>query len=158
MQNQYVDKRNSRGDSQDAVYQAIVDAGEDPFTKENLEKYHGKPILFENFSWFLIENKWPYDNTKHHFVFILQRYAEHYTELTEIERADLPLVISWIQRNYIAPGGAIIMRTGDTLYSGASVKHYHGHFIVPDVDGPDYGPSNRVIAVIGGNKEKPEDQ
>lgn len=159
--NRFVDPRNSRGTHQDRIYQEIVDAGEDPFTYDNLKKYHNGPIIFENFSWFVIENQWPYKMTKHHFVIILREYEENFDELTEIQLIDLQKVMKWLKQEYGIKGGglgfgAIVARTGDTEFTGATVKHLHCHFIVPDVDHPDYGPDNRVNVVLGGNKTKPE--
>lgn len=156
MTNKYVDPRNSRGAHQDGIYQSIVDAGEDPFARENLKKYHNGPILYENFSWFVIQNQWSYKRTKHHFVIILQKYKEKFEDLSEIELIDLQGIIKRLKQQYGIKGGGLVMRTGDTLYTGATVTHLHCHYVVPDVDDPEYNPENRVNVVIGGNKTKPE--
>lgn len=152
----YVDERNTRGNHQNSIYKSIVDAGEDPFKKENLMKYHNGEILFENSSWFVIQNQWPYPRTKHHLVIILQRFIAEEEYLTLIELQDLQEIKVRAKRVLGFKGGTFIMRSGDTLFTGATVTHLHGHLIVADVDHPDYGPENRVKVVLGGNKTKPE--
>lgn len=156
MTNKFVDPRNSRGNHQDGVYKAIVDAGEDPFAKRNLLKYHKGPVLFENTSWFVIQNQWPYARTKHHLVIILHRFTTEMEDLTKNELLDLVQIVARAKQELGINGGTLLMRSGDTLLTGATVTHLHAHFIVADVDHPEYGPENRVKVVLGGNKTKPE--
>ena len=48
-------------------------------------------------------------------------------------------------------GGGFCIRFGDTLHSGATVKHLHAHLIEPDVKNKKYEP---VSFYIGGQKTK----
>lgn len=155
MEIKYVDLRNARSLNQNEVLREIILAGEDPFDRKNVLRHHKEKngVIYENLSWYIINNQWPYKNAKHHFVLILQKYKEDIVELDEVELVDLTRAISWLKQEYGLLGGGLVMRTGETVFSGATCRRLHGHFIVPDIKSPDYNTENRVSVVIGGNPE-----
>lgn len=150
--NDFVDLRNSRGGNQDEIMRLIIEQNEDPFSVENIKKYHQKPILFESAFWIVTESQWPYKNTKHHILLIVKRYVEKLTELHDKEKTDLFQCLEWVEKKYGIEGGAFAMRFGDTSLSGATVKHFHAHIIVPDLSSDNYD-EERVRFFIGGNKK-----
>lgn len=147
--NNYVDLRNSRGGSQDEIMKKIIEAGEDPFSMENINKYHKQPILFETNGWILTRSQWPYKNTSEHILIITKRYVEKPQDLTDQEFLEIRKCIVWAEENLGISGGGFAMRFGDSILSGSTVKHLHAHIIKPDLEDVDY---EKVKVFFGGNK------
>ncbi len=98
-------------------------------------KWHTKPILKDDGRWFITENSHPYPNTEHHLLIISKRHIEL---LPDLKIADLKSVLAlsnWATNKLGISGGGLTMRFGETLFTGATVKHLHAHLIVPKVDG-----------------------
>ena len=55
-----------------------------PFCPENMKKYHTPPILKTGTHWYVTPNMYPYDNTKHHFLFVTN---EHITNTKDLSPA-----------------------------------------------------------------------
>ncbi|MDA1080037.1 MAG: HIT domain-containing protein, partial [bacterium] len=127
----------------------IIAADHCPFCPENLHLYHKKPKVRETQYWTLTPNTWPYKHTKVHYLAILKRHAENLSELTKEEGGDLFTLLGSVQKELNIPGGAMTMRFGDTKHSAGTVRHLHAHFLVPDLDDPEYVP---VRFKIGGDK------
>lgn len=147
---EFVDIDNSREDDQRGVMQQIVDQKHCPFCMENLFEYHKKPVLFDGEFWILTANQWPYKNTKNHFLIIAKEHIESFIGISSKAAQEFFEILSWVEKEYKLPGGAIGMRFGDTIYSAGTVKHLHAQFIVPDVDKKDFKP---VRFKIGKEKE-----
>jgi len=150
--NNFVDLRNSRGGDQDEVMKKIIEANEDPFSPENIKKYHKQPVLLDSEGWIVTLSQYPYQNTKQHFLLISKRYVEQMSELQQEEILDLFKCFTWLKENHRVEGGALGMRFGDTILSGATVKRLHAHIIVPDTTSKSY-EKDRVKFFIGGNKK-----
>ena len=82
---------------------------------------------------------------------MLKTHKEMLSELTAAEGADLIKILALAEKYTQAPGGGFAMRFGDSDYSAGTVTHLHAHFIVPDIDAPDFKPTRFKI---GKNKEK----
>jgi diadenosine tetraphosphate (Ap4A) HIT family hydrolase len=149
--NKFVDLKNSRGGTQDEVMKLIIKRGEDPFSVENLKKYHKEPILFETDHWLITKSQWPYKNTEKHILLISKRYIEKPTQLSNEEKLDLFECLRLSEEKLGVVGGGFCMRFGDTSLSGATVKHLHAHIIVPDLNSTSYD-KERVQFFVGGNK------
>lgn len=134
----FVDLDNARFDDQRAMMEEIIAADHCPFCLENLQKYHQEPILKEGKYWLLTTNKWPYTNTKYHFLLIHKTHIEHLLELTPEAGAELIEIAQWTAKEYDIPGGGLAMRFGDTEYSAGTVAHLHVQLLQPDIDTPGY--------------------
>ncbi len=131
--------------------ETIVKDGVCPFCGTNLKKYHRNPILKTTHFWMLTENDHPYDGTKQHLVFILKKHAEHISELSPKEFADLSALVYWAVRKYRLRGGSLFIRFGDTDYTGSSVAHLHAQM----VSGYSRTEGGEKLAVKLGYKRKP---
>ncbi len=120
---------NARKDEQIQVMQKIINDGVCPFCRENIEKYHSKPILFETKSWIVTENAWPYENTQKHILLISQRHIKTVDELTDEEWLDVKEIQKNIKQNFNLKSASILGRLGDPTLSGATVSHLHLHII-----------------------------
>jgi len=115
------------------VLKTIEETAKCPFCKSNF-KYHKKPILKKEKSWFVTENTWPYKNTKHHFVIISEGHKEEFSELSLADFKIVFKLANWIIKKYKIKGGCFVLRFGDPIYTGATVCHLHFHLIVPKID------------------------
>jgi diadenosine tetraphosphate (Ap4A) HIT family hydrolase len=148
---QFIDQDNSRLDEQKKVMAEIADQAHCPFCRENLEKYHKRPILKEGRFWLITENQWPYEHVKHHWLAIYKSHAETLTELDPAAGSELIQLCAEMVQEFQVAGGALCMRFGDTDHSAGTVLHLHAQLIEPDIDAPDYQP---VRFKIGKSPEK----
>lgn len=104
--------------------------GECLFCAASIKKFHKRPILKQNRSWIVTKNKFPYAGTRLHLLLIHKRHIRSVTEVKADEWGDLGGVLSWICAAYKVKGGSFFFRFGDTQYTGATIAHLHGHFIL----------------------------
>ena len=136
----FVDLDNARVDEQRQVMEQIIAEGKCPFCLENLQRHHPQPIIKQGKYWFLTDNRWPYENTKHHVLAISTKHVERLAELDPEAGAELFQLLGELAEKYQVPGGGIAIRFGDTDYSAGSVNHLHAHFIEPDIKADNYQP------------------
>lgn len=127
-----VDPRNARDKNYRKVIKEIMDEGVCPFCPETF-KWHTKPILKHEGKWFITENFNPYKNSKFHFLVIGKEHKELLSDLTAQDWKSILKLIHWAIKEFKIKGGGITMRFGDTLFTGATIKHLHAHLIVPIV-------------------------
>lgn len=124
----------SRTPEQKKVMEQIDRDGVCPFCVDfcqgNPPRYHTKPILKESSFWSLTENFHPYEGTSLHLVLIAKRHITRPSELTADEWADVQEFLAWIDTTYHVEGGALLMRFGNTEWTGGSVEHLHAQIIV----------------------------
>ena len=120
----------ARTDEQKELMAQIEKDGVCPFCAEHFRKYHPKPIIKENDSWFLTTNMSPYEGTKHHFLLVFKTsHIRTPAELSAQDSAELFEMVAWVTQEYNIPGATLIMRFGDGSYNGSSVEHLHAHII-----------------------------
>lgn len=112
------------------VLEAIIAAGFCPFCEEHLFKHHQKPLVHRSRHWLVTENSWSYKGTNHHFLFIARKHAEATEELSPAAWADLHKTYRLIVKRFGLTGATLMVRSGDTQFTGASVNHLHAHLIV----------------------------
>lgn len=134
----FVDIDNARYQDQREVMQKIIDEGHCPFCLDNWHQYNPDPFLNEGEHWFLVKNKWPYVNTKQHYLLITKDHVESFAELSAQARDELFTLLDWAINEYNIPGGAMSIRFGDTHFSAGSVQHMHVQLIHPDIDADDF--------------------
>lgn len=141
----FVTMEHARLDEQRLVMEEILNQGICPFCRENLEKFHRRPILKETECWLLTENQWPYENTRIHLLAILKYHAESIGELSGQAGRELIEIAGEVEEEYGLKSGALTigMRFGDPERSGATVRHLHAQLIaakITDKDNPLYRP------------------
>ena len=125
-------------DAQDVLdaLEEIKKQGHCPFCRENLEKYHKRPIIKEGKFWLLTENQWPYEKTKHQYLAIYKTHIEHIKELDPEAGKELIEMFTDEAGKRDMEGGGIAMRFGSSKHGnfGSSVLHLHAHLIEPDLE------------------------
>jgi diadenosine tetraphosphate (Ap4A) HIT family hydrolase len=121
---------NARTDLQIENMKKIEAEGFCPFCPENIKKYHTPPILRTGTHWYVTPNMYPYNHTKHHFLFITTAHITDTKDLTPDAWAELGEHVNWIIQEHGIPNGTLLMRSGDMIKTGATVLHLHAQFIV----------------------------
>jgi diadenosine tetraphosphate (Ap4A) HIT family hydrolase len=131
-QKTFVDPDNARNPDYRKKLEEIFEKGIDPFSKEHLQNFDKKEILYETKHWFVFKNQYPYPGAKTQFVIVCQQYKETIEEISISEMTDLLSVSAYICDKYKILGGGFTMRFGDTKKSGATVKRLHAQIIEPE--------------------------
>jgi dihydrofolate reductase len=90
------------------------------------------PIIAENSHWIAINSHTPVANSAYHWV-IFPR--QHKTAIREISSGDWDMfthLLEQLKSKYGVTGGAPNIREGNTAVTGATVRHLHFNYIVPD--------------------------
>lgn len=111
--------------------QKIKKAGHCPFCPENFI-YHEKPIIKRSGTWFITESSHPYKNSKYHFLIIGMKHKESILDLEISDFKSIRMLARYVIKKYGIRGGGLMLRFGDTNYTGATVAHLHFHLISPN--------------------------
>lgn len=112
------------------VLTEITRQGFCPFCEEHLMKHHRKPVLFKNKSWLVTENAWPYEDSKKHFLLIARAHLADAAQLSPQGWAHLGAAFKRLTKDYKLRGASLVMRSGDTRYTGATVQHLHAQVVM----------------------------
>ena len=118
----------------------------DPFDKQKMLEYDPKEILYETDHWYVFANQHAYLNTQHQLVFVSQKYAENFWDLSPEAQLDLFSLAERICKDYNIDGGGLSMRFGNMAKSGATVQHIHAQLTVPK--------ENEKVAIWLGSKKE----
>jgi ATP adenylyltransferase len=121
-------RTRARGDYAE-VLARIAAGGVCPFCPEHLATYHKHPILFENAHWRVTRNAWPYDGTRHQFVLIARDHIESAAALPPGAWEALGDAHRRLVADYRLEGATLLLRSGLTDFTGASVAHLHAQLI-----------------------------
>lgn len=118
-----------RGDYTDAL-KSIIEGGFCPFCEEHLFKHHKRPLLHKTKHWLVTENGWPYQGARHHFLLIPLVHVSRTEDLSPETWADFLTTYRMLITKFELTGASLLIRSGDTSLTGASVNHLHAHLIV----------------------------
>lgn len=124
--NATVVKRSNYADTLDA----IVKEGFCPFCEQNLFKHHPKSLLYSSKYWLVTENAWPYEGARFHFLLIARTHAEKTEDLPPAGWTDLHALYKKLVKRHELSGATLMIRSGNTKITGASVNHLHAHLVV----------------------------
>lgn len=133
LKKQRVDTKNAtvvrRGDYASTL-EAIIAGGFCPFCEEHLFKHHKKPLLHKGKYWLVTENAWPYKGARFHFLFIARPHIEKTEDMPPAMWNELQQLYIKLAKHHQLKGATLMVRSGDTKITGASVNHLHAHLIV----------------------------
>ncbi len=129
---------------------SIVAGGFCPFCEEHLFKHHQRPLIYKGRHWLVTENAWPYEGAQLHFLFIARVHVEKTEDLSLAMWAELHKLYCKLVKRYRFKGAALLMRSGDTKTTGATVNHLHAQLIVGSRRTKGTKP---IKALVGFNKE-----
>jgi len=133
MKKKQVDVKNAEVVKRDAYIRAlkkIVAGGFCPFCEKHLFKHHKRPVLYMSKFWLVTENAWPYKGTRFHFLFIPLKHIEEIGDMSPVVWKNLQTLYREVVEREKILGGTLMIRSGDTEVTGASVNHLHAHLVV----------------------------
>lgn len=133
-----VDPRNARADGYKEIMEEIVSEKVCPLCPPM--KWHPNPILKDDGRWLITNISHPYPDSAHHLIIISKKHVEQLSELAPEDLQSVLDLAKWATEEFNITGGGLTMRFGDTLYTGATIKHLHAHLIVPKVKGKKVSP------------------
>ena len=124
-----VNLSHTRTTFQREVMERIVRDKVCPFCEKYFLRYHTKPIIKKGTHWIITENFQPYEGSKHHLLAVSRKHVADFSKLSAVAHAELFALFAAEAKKRKIPGGTILMRYGDTDYTGGSVEHLHAHLI-----------------------------
>ncbi|MDP3057319.1 MAG: HIT domain-containing protein [bacterium] len=128
-----VDLRFAKTKDYRKTLETIQKKGKCPFCPENFI-YHKNPILKKNGDWLITLSSWPYKNSEYHFLIISLRHKEKFSALELADFGSVMKLVVWAEKKFKIKGGGLVLRFGDTAYTGSTVCHLHFHLIVPKLN------------------------
>lgn len=145
----FVNVRNARpGHTYEGVIKAIQEHKVCPFCPKHLATYHKNPIEINKKHWLATRNMYPYTAARHHFLLIHKKHIENVTEITKAAWTELQELMRLLTKKNKITGGTVMLRFGDTHFTGASVTHLHAHVIQSDPTHPEYEKMKSMPGVI----------
>lgn len=119
-----------------------------PFCPEHIHRIHPNPVVDKTY-WLITDNAYPYKPVKQHLLLVHKAHIEHVSELSIEAWYELKTILDELSQTKNMKGGALMMRFGDTKYTGASVAHLHAQLVQGDPESPDYDQAKGVLCRIG---------
>jgi diadenosine tetraphosphate (Ap4A) HIT family hydrolase len=148
MTKKFVNTGNSRSGEYSEVISEIAQKGVCPFCEDQLQQFHKRPIQTRTF-WHVTDNMYPYSPTRAHLLLIHRHHITHIDEMSVEAWVELQdLVREETERRNIV-GGSLLLRFGDTHFTGSSVSHLHAHIVQSNPEDPDYNKGTGLLTRIG---------
>ena len=144
----FVDLNNARPGIYQKVIEDIHKSSICPFCAEHIKKIHKNPIREEG-SWLITNNMYPYKPSKNHLLIIHKKHIEHINELSDEAWHELFKIVKEENNKLKIDGGTLMMRFGDSKYTGSSVSHLHCHIVQSDPDHPEYEKTKGILTRVG---------
>ncbi len=142
-QKTFVNKTNAKRPPGSGAYTSVIAQISKnnvcPFCPDQLNTYHKKPIIKNGKFWLATENMYPYHGAKEHLLLIHKEHIESLSELDSVQWGELKQILDALIDERNIPGAALIMRSGQTAYTGATVNHLHAQLVSGSGD-PDAEP------------------
>jgi diadenosine tetraphosphate (Ap4A) HIT family hydrolase len=149
MSDGFVNPLNSQRDPKYLAAIARIAEGQFcPFCPEHLASTHPNPLDYRE-HWIVTDNAYPYQSAKQHLLLIHTQHIVHMGEVSPEAWRELWLLADEICKERRIVGGTLVMRFGETRYTGASVQHLHAQLVQGDPDAPHYDPTVGVRCRVG---------
>ncbi len=133
-----VDRHYTRGDPQyqEMMKQVAQDGHQCPFCTMAV---HPKPILHEvgkgtAHHWFITERHAVPGDVEQYLMIIPGRHLENYQEMTTNDHLMVQRLVEWAEQEFSLEGFGLLLRSGASRRTGATVRHLHYHIIMPEID------------------------
>ena len=144
----FVNEQNAKRGVYESVIKDIADQKVCPFCPEQLLNFHTNPIR-QHGHWSVTNNLYPYQPVKQHVLLIHVEHIEHVDQLSAQAWGELHEILIAESKSRGMAGGSLVMRFGDTRFTGASVAHLHANLVQSDPEAADYDHEQGLRVRIG---------
>lgn len=96
---------------------------------KNFTKYQDTPILREKKWWVVRKNDYPYEGSKIHLLLVYKKHTDSIESINPEGMVELFDHLRWVRKKFKIKGSTLIMRFGDSSYTGATITHLHAHLV-----------------------------
>lgn len=125
----FYEMRSARSREQKEHMRRLMQAGICIFCPDGL-RMKKSPVEYQNRTWAVAKNDYPYSGSRHHLLIIPRRHVNHITDLTKKEWGGLFDALTWTINRYRLKGGGFLVRFGDLMITKGSIAHLHAHVLV----------------------------
>lgn len=121
---------NARTPEQVERMQKLKEAGACFFCDDNYVTFGAMPAIFETTHWYVKKNDFPYKGAVHHYLIVPKQHIKRIIDLRIDAWLELHIICWKLTNDLRVTGESIFVRSGDMLYTGATLDHMHFHFLV----------------------------
>lgn len=144
----FVNQQNTRPNGYDAVIADIARLDVCPFCFDHLTEFHKRPLERRAY-WTVTDNMYPYTPAKHHKLVIHTQHIEHLSEISPDAWVELGEIMKELAQANAMAGGILLLRFGDTTFTGGTVSHLHANLVQSNPNDPSYDPKVGLVRRIG---------
>ena len=147
---------NARSQQQKEDMEKLAEANACLFCKEGLTLTN-KRVLFKGTHLYITPNDFPYKGVVHHVMVVPKRHIITPEEMTSEEYEELfTVMLPWLRENLKMDGCSGLFRFGNTKRTGATINHFHIHFISgAEKESKDHEP---IMTLVGYKNTQPASQ
>jgi diadenosine tetraphosphate (Ap4A) HIT family hydrolase len=123
---------HARTDEQRRHMEELEDAGICVFCPEHFATHHREPIELSKEHWYVTKNDFPYVGTAAHYLIVPHTHVTAFDQLPDEAGAELWGIKRELKQKLAPAAEATVERSGTMRYNGASVAHFHVHFVALD--------------------------
>ena len=144
-----LDLGNARVEAQREKMKNLLAEGKCPFCRSHLEEYHDNPIEWENSGnyWVVTKNDYPYAPAPtQHYLLIYREHIEDIVSMPSEAATELLSITKYLKRCSGVEGATLMLRFGNSAFTGATVSHLHAHVICSEAKTPETKP---IVTLVG---------
>ncbi len=145
---------NAGNPSQRAKMEKLRAEGLCLFCGENYLLVDGSPKLYESTHWYVKESDYPYPGSAKHLLIASRTHVCSLDELSEEAWSNFRKILRVVRNSISRPGLSLLVREGDSTYTGSTYQHIHFHVIYGYPKPSDWKSveENNVLATVGFKK------
>ena len=123
---------HARTEDQRRHMEELEQAGVCVFCPEHFDTHHREPIELSGEHWYVTKNDFPYVGTAAHYLIVPHEHVTAFDQLPDEAGSELWSIKRELKRQLEPAAEATVERSGTMRYNGASVAHFHVHFVALD--------------------------
>ncbi len=109
-------------------------------------------VLREWNHWYIMSNNFP--QATHHYMIVSKEHVDRVTSIRSfVIQLEFFEILQWLEVEFNSPGFSFYGRNGDMDYTGATLDHFHCHFLSGERKPADWkGLEDNVLITLGYKK------
>ena len=144
---------NARQEEQLERMKQLAKDGRCFFCRKNYLAVKASPVIYESNHWYVKKNDFPYPGSAHHYLIVYKKHVTKPTRLNKTAWSELLKTIGWLEKYTGVSGYSVFVRSGDMLYTGATIDHLHFHFLVGGPKKKNGRIKDNILVTLGHKKK-----